>query len=133
MTDFALPDGTIVSSGHSFEFPPGVLRPGNWLDLLDEEERAAHAITIQVPAAPEPGPPPVPLAITPLQARRALDQLGLRDAVEAHVANLPRAERDAWEYAIEVRRDDPTIASGAAALGLTTEQVDQLFIAGAAL
>ena len=83
---------------------------------------------------PKPIPPaPVPASITPLQARRALRAAGLLDAVNAWIATQPDDAQEAWEYCIEVRRDSPLIAGAQEGLGLTPEQVDDLFCAGAAL
>ena len=70
---------------------------------------------------------PVPAAITPLQARRALRAAGLLDAVNAWIATQPDDAQEAWEYCVEVRRDDELIAGAHAALGLTAVQVDALF------
>jgi hypothetical protein len=76
---------------------------------------------------------PVPAAITPLQARRALRAADLLDAVNAWIATQPDDAQEAWEYCIEIRRDDALIAGAQAALGLTAEQVDVLFRAAAEL
>ena len=87
-------------------------------------------VTLSQPPAP---PEPVPEAITPLQARRALRAADLLDAVNAWIATQPDDAQEAWEYCIEVRRDSPLIAGAQEGLGLTPEQVDDLFRAGAAL
>lgn len=70
---------------------------------------------------------PPPLSITPLQARRALRAAGLLGAVNGWIANQAEEVQEAWEYCVEVRRDDALIAGAAAALGLTEAQVDDLF------
>lgn len=75
---------------------------------------------------------PAPLSITPLQARRALRAVGLLPAVSAFVASQPEEVQEAWEYCVEVRRDDPIITAAASALGMTSAQIDDLFRAGAA-
>ena len=82
---------------------------------------------------PAPEPVPVPLSITPLQARRALRAAGLLGAVNGAVASADPDIQDAWEYAIEVRRDNPIIAGMAASLGLTEAQLDDLFRQAATL
>lgn len=78
-------------------------------------------------------PAPAPQAIYPLQARKALRAAGLFDQVQAYVTTLPEDEQDEWEYALEIRRDHPVIVNGAAALGLTETQVDDLFRLGKTL
>ena len=72
-------------------------------------------------------------AIAPRQARLALLNAGLLDAVEAYVATLPKAAQIEWEYANEIRRDHALLTQAASALGLTPEQVDALFESAARL
>ena len=67
------------------------------------------------------------LTVTPRQARLALQQAGLITAVTAWIAAADEATRIEWEFALEVRRDWPPITACAAALGLTDEQLDELF------
>jgi hypothetical protein len=73
-------------------------------------------------------PSPVPRRVTRRQARLALLNAGLLDAVEAAIAKAPPAVRITYEDATEWWRDDPLIASFSVSLGLTTEQVDNLFL-----
>lgn len=79
-------------------------------------------------ASIDPNAPDVPQEVTPYQARCALDAAGLLDAVEAIVAQSTRQTRNAWEYGISVRRDSTMINDLGAALGLTSAQIDNLFI-----
>lgn len=72
-------------------------------------------------------PDPIPASVTPWQMRRALNQLGLRAAVEAAVASADQDTKDGWDYALEIRRDNPLIAGMGAALGMTEAQLDDLF------
>jgi hypothetical protein len=65
--------------------------------------------------------------VSPLQVRKALNQKGLRGAVEAAVASASVEVRDAWEYATAVRRDDPLLASMSQQLGLDDSALDELF------
>ncbi len=87
--------------------------------------------------APEPEPAPVPKAITRRQARLALLGAGLLEQVDAAIAAMPGVEGQAaqieWADASEIHRDHPMIASLGPALGLTGEQIDALFVAGAGL
>lgn len=83
---------------------------------------------------PPPAPPPV-LVATPRQIRLALNQFGLRQAVEDYVAAADQNVKDNWEWATEFRRDKPMIEACIAALaptlGKTEEEAelltDQLF------
>lgn len=72
-------------------------------------------------------PPPVPTTVTPRQARIALLQAGLLDAVEAAIAASDRQTQLTWEYAVEFRRDDALINGIGTQLNLTSEQIDALF------
>lgn len=79
----------------------------------------------------------VPKSVSMRQARLALLGAGMLASVDAAVAAMPGVEGDAarieWEYATSVERTSPLVAGLTAALGLTTEQLDALFIAGAGL
>lgn len=70
---------------------------------------------------------PVPQIVTPLQARRALRQTGRLAAITESLESAGEETREAWEYATEIRRDDPILAGMAASLGMTGEQIDDLF------
>jgi hypothetical protein len=73
-------------------------------------------------------------SVTMRQARLALLQRGLLSEVEALIAGLADdAARIEWEYATEVWRDNPLFIQAAGALGLSEQQIDQLFLAAAAL
>lgn len=86
---------------------------------------------------PPPAPPVVPEAITMRQTRLALLNAGLLSQVDAAIASLPPDERASaeidWQYATIVERTSPLVLQISGALGLTSQQVDDLFIAGAAL
>lgn len=88
--------------------------------LTAEEEALRTANEVVAPA-------PVPQAVTPLQMRRALRQLSLKDMVNAFVAGAGEEAQEAWEYAIEVRRDDALVAAAAASIDMTSDDLDDLF------
>lgn len=81
--------------------------------------------------------PVVPAAITMRQARLVLLGAGKLGTVNALIAGMPGAQGEAarieWEFSSEVRRQQPLILALAPALGLTTAQIDALFVAGGAL
>jgi len=110
---FAVPEGKRTVGAERFEHDGKVVR-----QVFEVED---------VP------PASAPQTITPLQARKALRAVGLHGAVTAYVASLPEDQQEEWEYAIEVRRDNPIIAAGAAMLELSDEQVDDLFRLGETL
>lgn len=78
---------------------------------------------------------PVPVSVTRRQARLALLQAGLLDLVEVAIEAMPEPARSAarieWEDATEIRRDHALIAALADEVGLTSERLDELFIAAA--
>jgi hypothetical protein len=69
----------------------------------------------------------IPQSITPRQARLKLLEVGLLDDLEA-VITTNRAWQIEWEYATEVKRDSPLIDAVATQAGLTSDQIDQMFI-----
>ena len=75
----------------------------------------------------------VPFTVTPFQAKAALLGAGLLPAVEAAIAAASPIAQLAWSDATEFTRDSPTINSLAAQLGLSSAQVDALFVAAAAI
>ncbi len=81
---------------------------------------------------PAPGSAAVPEEVTDLQIRKALSAAGMRDAVEALVAASNIEVRDEWERRLVFRRNNALLNTKAGQLGLTSEDVDNLFRAAAA-
>lgn len=77
--------------------------------------------------APPPPPPQVPVSVTRFQARAALHIAGLLDQVEAAIAAGDVIDQLAWADASEFRRNSPMLKRVASEIGLTPEQVDDLF------
>ena len=78
-----------------------------------------------------PPAPQVPESVPALEALLALDAAGISADYEAWANDPARtfAERAFINKALTWRRDDPTLQAAAEALELSSEQVDQLFIA----
>lgn len=123
-----VPDGTTaIPPYHTFQAPP--------------EQEGYHAVMrdgwvlVEGPTPPDPQPEialmnfRVALKCSPFQGRMALSNAGYLAQVEAIIndVNTPKETKLAWEYAIEWRRLSPMIDTLATNLGLTDEQVDQLF------
>lgn len=70
----------------------------------------------------------VPQSATPLQARRALLNANLLDAVNAAVANADTSTKLAWEFASSIERNSEFVATLTEKLSLTDSQLDALFI-----
>jgi len=66
-------------------------------------------------------------SVSKFQAKAALAQAGLLGQAKQAVAQADEITQIAWEDATEFNRNSPTIAAMAQALGLTDEQVDDLF------
>ena len=69
----------------------------------------------------------VPQTITPLQTKLQLLELGLLDEVDTLVAT-DRKVQLYWEYALTIERNNEILLSMATQLGLTNEQLDDMFI-----
>lgn len=80
-----------------------------------------------------PAPPVLPLSCTPWQMRRALNQLGMRQAVEDAVAASTNQDlKDGWEFASEFREDDDFVVAMAASIG-QSENLHGLMVLAASL
>lgn len=88
------------------------------------------------PPEPEPEPPTeeellaaerAGMVCSRFQAKAALHAAGLLDQVEAALEQADPLAQLAWADAVEFRRNSPTIAALAGAIGLTDEQIDDLF------
>jgi len=86
---------------------------------------------------PEPIPPHVvviPQVISMRQARLALLQANLLATVETAIqASTDEAMKIEWEYATEVRRDWTSLIDLSEALGMTSQQMDELFLLASTL
>lgn len=116
-TDGALPDMD----------PGGLVRNGNAL-VFDQTRMDQHTAATA---------PPVPQQVTMRQARLALFGAGLLAGVNAAIAGLPEPDKSAatieWEYAAVVERSSGLVPAMGAALGMTTQQLDDLFTLAATL
>jgi hypothetical protein len=78
----------------------------------------------------QPIPPaPIPTQVTRLQARLALIEAGLWDAVTSYFNDPSRTAEELafWEDAQVWERENPIIAAAGTTLGLTDAQIDALF------
>lgn len=126
---FQFPDGQVVMMDQKFS-REGFNYPAEWLRQMSVESRLAWGLTeLPEPETPvTPAPPTVPQVVTPLQARKALLAMNMLDTVETMLATAPREAQLAWEYAIEIRRTDPTLLALAQQLNLSEQTLDDIFI-----
>ena len=114
---------------------PGLADFDQAVELAEDQAVApGHTFVGSVFAAPAPR---VPAAVTMRQARLALLGANLLSSVDTAIDALPEPTKSAarieWEYSNELQRGNALVAALTPALGLTSEQVDALFIAASTL
>ena len=120
--NMSIPDGTDCSS-LGFEFLVEVEKPKQEGFYAVEVAPINNKQTWELVAIPKE----VPQEITPLQSKLQLLEIGLLDEVEALVT-ADRKVQLYWEYASVIERDNEILLMMATSLGMTEEQLDDLFI-----
>jgi hypothetical protein len=109
------------------QFYEGDIIPGD--REATEEEIATRQAALDLAA--------IPHVVTMRQARLAMFQAGIYQTVKDTVAALPGPEgelaRIEWDYSTVVDRNQPLTVALVAQLGLTDEQINQLFAHAATL
>lgn len=73
--------------------------------------------------------PVVPEKVSARQIRLAMYDIGILDIIESDIQSYFSTDvKLAWKYATEFYRNDPMLVTMAPTLGLSEEQIDQLFI-----
>ena len=87
--------------------------------------------------APPQAPAIVPQEITMRQARLALHDAGLLSNVVPVINSLPEPSKTKamieWEYSNALQRDNPFVTTLGTALGLLSDDIDNLFITASGL
>lgn len=106
------------------DFP--IAFPLYWVDCPSNctTEWSFDGINFNEPVIPTPESPSI---VSMRQARLALLQVDLLNSVEEAIANGSKADQITWEYATEVRRDDSLVVNLSVTLGLSKQQLDDLF------
>ena len=120
--NMSIPDGTDCSS-LGFEFLEEVEQPKQEGFYAVEVAPINNKQTWELREIPKE----VPQEITPLQSKLQLLEIGLLDEVEALVT-ADRKVQLYWEYASVIERDNEILLMMATSLGMTEEQLDDLFI-----
>ena len=74
-----------------------------------------------------------PQTVSAAQAKIALNNAGLLSQVTTYMTTAPINDQIAWQEAVEFSVGSPTLMAMAAALNLTTAQLNSLFNAAAAI
>ena len=111
-----------------------VAMPLHWVDCADNVtcDWIYDGANFIEPIAPEPANV-IPTTVSMRQARLALLQAGLLDAVNTAINQGGEADKITWEYATEVNRSDSLVVNMALALNLTESSLDNLFTVAATL
>lgn len=87
--------------------------------------------------APTQAPATIPQEITMRQARLALHEAGLLSNVSTAIASLSEPAKTKaqieWEYSNALQRDNPFVTTLGTALGLSSDDIDNLFITASRL
>jgi len=103
-------------------------------NLSDEQKQMMRNDSAGIPNIPIF---PIP-SVTPRQMRIALVMYGIPiSTIDNMIESLPEPNRSVaritWEYSIEFQRNNQLIVSMAPMLGLTSQQIDQLFVLASSL
>ena len=115
---------------YTISYPSGTIRKDG-IEVLPGADMDAYVDWLRAGNGPTPlQDPPVPRRITvsAWQIRKGLNQLGLRDQVEAAVAaSNSRDLSDGWQHAVEFESDNAFVVAMAASLGMTNAEMRALF------
>lgn len=104
-----------------------------WIDCPDDCA-ADTWLYVDGVLSPKPAPAPtVPQSVSPRQIRMALTRAGLREAVEAAVLAGDQDLKDWWEFSTSFERNNPQVEVMATVLGVSTQQLDDLWSLAASL
>lgn len=119
-----------VAQVQAQQFP--VAPPLQWVQCADSvtPEWTYNGTSFVPPAPPQVV---IPSIVSMRQARLALLHAGLLATVDAAIAAGGQADQITWEYATEVNRNSALVSNMAAALNLTSQQLDDLFTLAASL
>lgn len=90
-------------------------------------------IPVEVPVPDPASEPQVIYPISPRQIRQALTALNFRAGVESAVAAGDQDLKDWWEFSSSFERNHPEVIAMGTQLGVSSEQLDALWILAGAL
>ena len=115
------------------EAETGVRMPVAVLAYRDAVRAAADQIEADLTPEQELAIERKAMVCSRFQARAALAGAGLLGQVQQFMSTADAGAKLAWDEAVEFRRNSPTIAGLQGAIGLTDEQIDDLFRAAMAI
>lgn len=130
--------GMVVLNGKEFTDKESLLQD---VDFQGLDEHTKSLLLNKLDSNEPVLPPPqntVPLSVTPRQIRTALVLSGISlSSIEAIIESLPSPNKEialiAWEYSVEFQRNNPLINQLAPLLGLSSKQIDDIFILASTL
>jgi hypothetical protein len=114
-------DGVVVA-------PCGDIEELSYKQYLAWVEQGNEPVVVQIEM-----PEQCPQVVTPRQIRLALNQLGLRTAIEQAIAQADQDTKDTWEFSTEFQRSNPLVMNVGLALGKSAEEIDAVFCLAATL
>ena len=107
---------------------------GVWVSTSSNIEYLNWLAEGNTPSPYVPPPPSVPQQVPMWAVRTVLQNDGLFDQAQALIeASTDNALKNIWEYGNYAERSSVAIASLATALGLTSEQINEMFVAANSL
>lgn len=136
-----LEDGTVLAGRYALiSIDPDVFGDAAMatvISALQPHTYTGPALRLFFGVAPYDANNTVPYSVTMRQARLALLGAGKLSLVDAAIASLPSPQKEAaqvtWEFSSEVQRYNGLVSQMGPALGMTSAQIDALFIAAAKL
>ena len=132
-------DNKRISTGNSKQIGDKEGRQKDWLDVEAPPAGIAQRVGntwVMLDAYPVDAVI-VPASITPRQARLALFGEGLLDQVLTAINSMSEPNKSVatieWEYASSINRADAWVSTLSESLGLTSDQLDDLFIVASGL
>lgn len=121
-----------------------ILKSGTQYQLLEKGMDVPEGWTVEAETVNERyledyvyKPITVPIAVTMRQARLALLEAGKLNMIPTIINSLPSPTKEAasieWEYSSEVQRHNGFVAQIGPALGMSSAEIDALFIRAAQL
>jgi hypothetical protein len=103
------------------------------INLQTGEETVRPYTPEELAAIANQPPAPIPSVVSMKQAQLALFRAGILDAVESAIAVGNREDQITWAKSQTVERSDPLVTNMAAALNLSSADLDNLFTLAATL